>query len=93
MKLKKLQERIEETANGISTAKDLENHAHRLQARAKEIYETIAMMDEACIHYLNEACPELVNLAIATGNLEGLRRSQEIKEVITSFGRDVSRSI
>ena len=91
--MNKLQEKIETIANENPAAKDLENHAYRLQARAKEIYETVAMMDEACIHYLNEACPELVNLAIATGNLEGLRRSQEIKEVITSFGRDVSRSI
>ena len=89
MKLNKLQEKIETTANENPAAKDLANHAYRLQARAKEIFEIIALLDQPSIHFLNEACPELVSLAITTGRLEGIGRAKEIKEVVTAFGKYV----
>ena len=89
MKLNKLEEKIETIAKENPSAKDLVEHAFRLQARAKDIFEIIALLDQPSIHFLNEACPELVNLAIATGRLEGIGRAKEIKEVITSFGKEV----
>ena len=92
MKLNKLQQKIEQTAKENLAAKDLENHAYRLQARAKEIFEIIALLDQPSIHFLNEACPELVSLAITTGSLENLGRAKEIEEVITSFGRQPKAS-
>ncbi len=87
MKLNKLKEKIETISKENPAAKDLEEHAFRLQARASEIFEIVALLDQPSIHFLNEACPELVNLAVATGRLENIGRAKEIKEVITSFGR------
>ena len=87
IKLNKLKEKIETISKENPAAKDLIEHAFRLQARASEIFEIVALLDQPSIHFLNEACPELVSLAIATGRLEGIGRAKEINEVITSFGR------